>query len=145
LDQIVLLRGGQKPTLQEILDGLEFHLGVLGTIVYERHWQERVLSLTASVLRIDDAVPISINSNASPDVSDTEISARLAGALKDIAEIYRQAWGRLPRLQEILGLFAFTLSEETCQFSQGFSIEEITATTCRKTSLQMPGGYCRKP
>lgn len=146
LDQIVLartLRGGQKPTLQEVLDVLAFHLAVLSADVYEHHWQECVLSLTATVIRADD-VPVSISSNVSADGFDTEISARFAGALKDIAEIYQQDWERLPRLRELLGLFAFTLSEETCQSDQEFSIGEITATTRQRTVLQVLGDYSRK-
>src|SRR5260370_22551478 len=120
LDQIVVartLRGGQKPTLQEVLDVLAFHLGVLSADVYEHHWQECVWSLTATVFRADD-VQVSICSNGSADGFDTEISTRFAGALKDIAEIYQQDWGRLPRLRKVLGLFAFTLSGSTCQPDQ---------------------------
>ena len=147
LDQIVLARsrrGVPRPALQEVLAVLAFLLDAQSTSVYEHHRQERVLSLTASVFLADDDAPVSVSSKASPDAFDVEISIRFARALKDIAEIYQQAWGRLPRLREILGLFAFTLSEETCQFDQGFSIGEITATTCRRTVLQTLRDYSRK-
>lgn len=129
-------QGEKPPVLQEVLDTLAFLLSTVSADVYEHGRRERIVRLTASIFQEGNPAPVMIDSDYG-DTLTKDLTLVLFGALHGICSAYQEAWERLPRLTEILALFAFVLSDETCSSESPFSVQRITATTVQLGVLQM--------
>lgn len=121
---------GQRPTLEELIDGLAITL----KMNYDNFCGDAMgASVQRIVVRLEEH-PDLVSEGVGSD-TDNLLVVRLSNAFTNIVEIYENTWERKPRLIELLKNIEFVLSPENhLSNGEGLKIEEISAQLDREVT-----------